>query len=321
MAAEKFGRIMDHVFAHEGGYSDHAIDPGGATNMGVTHATLAAWRGRPVTKDDVRALTKGEARDIYRALYWNVIRGDDLPVGIDLCVMDAAVNSGPARAARWLQVAVGSTVDGVIGSQTLAAARTADPATAIGRMCDARLAFLRRLSTWPTFGNGWSRRVEAVRTAALAMAEQSTTGDGDMPTREDIAAVQRALNLHGFGLAEDGFYGPKTAAAIRAFQRAHRLKVDGIAGPETLAALGVAAKPAAPVETVEPGKSLLRSRTFWGVIVSAVGKAAAVAGYDLGFDEDAAVSLILLCVSFVGDAIALWGRLKATTTVKARPGA
>lgn len=171
MAAENFETIMDHIFRHEGGYADHPSDPGGATNMGITIGTLRAYRGKEVTKADVRALTKEEAREIYRRNYWDRVEGDLLPGGVDLCVMDAAVNSGPARGARWLQRAVGATPDGKIGTKTLAATDQADDATTINRMCDDRLAFLRGLRTWSTFGKGWSRRVESVRRNALALVE------------------------------------------------------------------------------------------------------------------------------------------------------
>jgi lysozyme family protein len=39
----------------------------------------------------------------------------------------------------------------------------------INGICNARLAFLRGLPTWPTFGRGWERRVEDVRQQAKAM--------------------------------------------------------------------------------------------------------------------------------------------------------
>jgi lysozyme family protein len=91
--------------------------------------------------------------------------------GVTRRTFDAAVNSGRRRAALWLQQALGVTADGVIGPQTLRAARGAnDRAAVISRACELRLAFLRILDTWPDFGRGWSRRVREVRAAALAMA-------------------------------------------------------------------------------------------------------------------------------------------------------
>lgn len=152
--------IQDWIIATEGGYVDHPRDPGGATNMGITHKTLAAWRGVAVTKDDVRALTRAEALEIYRAQYWNTVRGDDLPAGLDYAVFDYAVNSGPARATKDLQRVLGVPADGIIGAITLEAIRRAnDIAGLIERLCERRWRFVQSLSTFATFGNGWRRRI------------------------------------------------------------------------------------------------------------------------------------------------------------------
>lgn len=169
-ADARFARCMPLILKHEGGYSDHPSDPGGATNMGITRATLEAWRGLPVSKADVMALQRAEAEAIYRAKYWNAVKGDDLPAGVDYCVFDYAVNSGPGRAIKALQRAVGEAQDGVIGPRTMAAVKAADPMLVINSICNSRLAFLQGLATWPTFGGGWGRRVREVREAAQRMA-------------------------------------------------------------------------------------------------------------------------------------------------------
>jgi len=168
--SSRFQACLAEILRHEGGYVDHPADPGGPTNMGVTFATLADWRGKTITKQDVRDLTVAEAGAIYRKNYWDKVQGDALPPGVDLAVFDAAVNSGPARAAKWLQQALSVAQDGAIGPLTLAAVAKADPATLVGEICDTRMAFLRSLSTWPTFGRGWTARVTDVRAAALEVA-------------------------------------------------------------------------------------------------------------------------------------------------------
>lgn len=169
-ASERFARCVAEVLKHEGGYVDHPRDPGGATNRGITHLTLADWRGQPVTKADVQALTEKEAREIYRARFWNAIQGDRLPAGVDLAVFDFAVNSGPARAARVLQRQLGVPADGVIGPQTLAAVGKVDAARLASGLCRARLAWMRGLPTWDAFGKGWTARVVDVERVALEMA-------------------------------------------------------------------------------------------------------------------------------------------------------
>ena len=169
-ADARFARCIPLILAHEGGYSDHPADPGGATNLGITRATLAAWRGVPVSKDDVRALTRAEAEAIYRAKYWAAVKADDLPAGVDYAAFDYAVNSGPGRAAKALQRAVGEAQDGILGPRTMAAAKAAEPDRVIIAICDGRLAYLQSLPGWVTFGGGWGRRVREVKDAALRMA-------------------------------------------------------------------------------------------------------------------------------------------------------
>src|SRR5688572_21931612 len=114
-----FEAVLSHEFKEEGGYVDHPKDPGGATNMGITHKTLANWRRISpwwkLDKVEVKNLTRAEASEIYRAKYWDLTQGDKLPAGVDLAVMDFAVNSGPARAAKALQRIVKAKVDGLIG--------------------------------------------------------------------------------------------------------------------------------------------------------------------------------------------------------------
>jgi lysozyme family protein len=169
-ASMRFARCVAEVLRHEGGFVNHPRDPGGATNRGITQATLADWRGVPVTAEDVRALTEKEAREIYRARYWNAIQGDALPAGLDLAVFDFAVNSGPGRAVRSLQWHLGVHADGAIGPVTLAAVRKINAARLAGDLCRARLAWLRGLPTWDAFGKGWTARVVDVERAALQMA-------------------------------------------------------------------------------------------------------------------------------------------------------
>jgi lysozyme family protein len=167
---DRFAACLAPVLAAEGGFVDNPADPGGATRYGITRATLAAWRGHAVTVDAVRALGRREAEAIYRARYWAAMRCPELPPGIDLMAFDCAVNAGPRRSALILQAALGVAEDGLVGPVTVGAAVTQEPTRLIAALAEARLAFCRGLSTWPTFGRGWQRRVEAMQEAALAMA-------------------------------------------------------------------------------------------------------------------------------------------------------
>jgi lysozyme family protein len=162
---------LDRVLQYEGGWSDHPSDPGGATMKGVTLATYSSFLGRPATEAELRAIPDDHLQKIYRRDYWDKVKGDDLPGGVDLAVFDFAVNSGVSRASKYLQREVGTSQDGIIGPQTLSALAGRSPANVAANLCDSRLAFLKGLSTWPTFGKGWSNRVADVRSRSLKLAD------------------------------------------------------------------------------------------------------------------------------------------------------
>jgi lysozyme family protein len=170
VSAATWPQALAAVLRHEGGWSDHPRDPGGATMKGITLATFRADRGEERTKADLRAISDADVEQIYRRRYWNAVRGDELPAGVDLAVFDAAVNSGPGRATRWLQQAIGVWPDGLIGPRTMAAVAQQDAADLIDRICDLRLGYLKALPTFDVFGMGWTRRVAAVRSEAKSFA-------------------------------------------------------------------------------------------------------------------------------------------------------
>jgi lysozyme family protein len=157
------------VLHHEGGFVNHPSDPGGITNLGCTKNVWEEWCGHPVTEQDMRDLQPSDVAPLYKSKYWDRVKGDDLPSGVDYIVFDAAINSGAGRAARWLQECVGTQPDGAIGPMSLQAANAMVAADLINLYCNKRLAFLKELKTWDVFGKGWERRVEDVRSAALKM--------------------------------------------------------------------------------------------------------------------------------------------------------
>jgi lysozyme family protein len=166
-----FESCLAHLLKHEGGYVNHPSDPGGITNLGVTKKVFEEFVKHPVSEQDMRDLTPEKVEPLYKLLYWDKIKGDNLPTGVDYCVFDAAVNSGAGRASRWLQTAIGVEPDGSIGPKTFAAVEILHPKLLVSRYCEQRLAFLHRLPTWDTFGKGWGRRVKEVESTAQSMCK------------------------------------------------------------------------------------------------------------------------------------------------------
>lgn len=153
------------VLPHEGGYVHDRHDPGGETAFGISK--------RSYPQVNIKALTVEGAITIYERDYWPLVRGDDLPPGVDLAVLDPAINSGVSRASRWLQRAAGMPVkaqDGAIGPATLAVVRDTDPVRLVRSISAIRMGFLRGLRTWGRYGKGWSRRVADIEARGVAMA-------------------------------------------------------------------------------------------------------------------------------------------------------
>lgn len=220
----EFDRALAKVLVHEGGFVNHPKDPGGATNQGVTQAVYDDYRrGLGQKLRGVKLLEKGERDSIYRVRYWALINGDSLPPGVSYVVFDGAVNSGVGRSVRWLQRALGIPADGIVGPQTLVAVRNHQNHDALVRsICALRMAFLRSLETWTTFGTGWSRRVDAVRSVGQAWAMGDTGPTITYVPGGEAKALQRdakAMPAMAFADAATGS-GLGTGALAGALQKA-----------------------------------------------------------------------------------------------------
>ena len=169
MAAANYDKCLETILHHEGGYVNHPKDPGGETNLGVTKRVYEEWGG---TKD-MKDLLVEDVAPIYRKNYWDKLKGDDLPSGLDLCVFDFGVNAGPGRAAKYLQTMIGTVADGGIGPNTL---KKVDEyvekhglEVTIRDYQNRRQGYYESLSTFETFGRGWTRRVDETTELAISM--------------------------------------------------------------------------------------------------------------------------------------------------------
>ena len=115
-----FDECLKLILHHEGGYMNHPKDPGGETNMGVTKRVYEKWcMENDLQQKDMKDLEFDDVAPIYKKNYWDRVKADELPEGLDLCVFDWVVNSGTGRAAKKLQSMIGTVADGGIGTQTL----------------------------------------------------------------------------------------------------------------------------------------------------------------------------------------------------------
>jgi lysozyme family protein len=171
-----FAYAMPKILVHEGGKVNHPEDPGGRTNQGVTQRVYDGYRRNlKLPLRTVYDMSNTERDEIYKKQYWDAVKGDRLPQGVDYVLFDGAVNSGPAQSIKWLQRALGGVkVDGVLGEATLGALEGVNDHDAlIAKIIARREAFLRALKTFKTFGKGWMSRIAQVLKIGQAWARGS----------------------------------------------------------------------------------------------------------------------------------------------------
>lgn len=169
---DNFKKIVPFVHLDEGEYSNDPGDDGGPTRLGITYIDYAKWlKVDPgeVTPDMVRDMPEEVAGEIYKAWYWDRVRADELPSGIDYFVFDCALHSGVGKAIYWLQSCLGVAADGELGPRTMAAVKKADPAALLGKLEELRRRYLRGHPDWPIFARGWTNRVNKVVKRAKKM--------------------------------------------------------------------------------------------------------------------------------------------------------
>ena len=170
---DRYAESLRRVLVHEGGKVDDPDDPGGRTNRGVTQKTYNAWRrSKGKGSLDVFKMTDEECAAIYKERFWDVIRGDELPPGVDYVVFDGAVNSGPSQSVKWLQRALGiKAADGQLGVLTLDKVQGVNDHDAlVERICEQRMKFLQALKHWWKYKNGWTKRVANVKKVGQSWA-------------------------------------------------------------------------------------------------------------------------------------------------------
>jgi lysozyme family protein len=170
---ENFDASFARIIKSEGGYVNDPADRGGETNLGVTVGAWGAYLNRAIQPGEMKALTVDTVKPFYKSMYWDKVKGDDLPVGVDYAIFDFAVNAGVGRAAKFLQRAVGAVDDAVIGPGTLALVAKTTPGKLLENFAKQKEAFYNSLAeknpTQKKFLKGWMARVDHVQTAATSM--------------------------------------------------------------------------------------------------------------------------------------------------------
>lgn len=206
MTAATYSEAMKRVFADEGGYTDDARDPGGATNWGITIYDVRKYLIPDATPADVRALTKDQASQIYREHYAKPTSYDLQPDGVDYAVLDGQINSG--RGLKWEAQALG--VQGAANELAAAAQRAPDKVALIKKIYGIRTGFLQGLKTFDAFGKGWMRRVTDGEAAAVAMWLRATAQPVGPTAKQESEKAKTTAKTQGATAGGAGAGGGST---------------------------------------------------------------------------------------------------------------
>lgn len=158
-----FDQAFDRLIGHEAGFSNDPKDPGnwtgGKPGVGLLKGTKFGIAANTYPDVDIANLTLATAKAIYKRDWWLKVGADEIDGAIIFQLWDFAVNAGMGTAKRALQRAVKVADDGKIGPMTIAAVKAMSVTDVLMRFNAQRLRFNTSLSTWPTYGKGWTNRV------------------------------------------------------------------------------------------------------------------------------------------------------------------
>lgn len=170
---ENWDKSFELVIKMEGGYVNDPDDAGGETNLGVTKAAWASYMARPIADGEMRTLTKDTVKPFYKRMYWDKLKCDSLPDGIDYAAFDFGVNAGTGQAAKFIQRAVGAADDGSIGPNTLSYVARMDKHDILEKFTQQKIDFynaiVARKPSQAKFIRGWLNRVAHSKEAAESM--------------------------------------------------------------------------------------------------------------------------------------------------------
>ena len=174
-----FEKSLQYVLESEGLFTDNPLDSGGATMKGITLDTYRLFKKNThLTPNDLKNISDADISTIYLNQYWNACRCSELPNGIDYCVFDMAINSGTGMSVKLLQKSVGTDIDGVLGSITLALIKGKDQLGLIRAFSDQKESFYRNVvakrPSQSVFIDGWLARINDVQERAIKMITQSS---------------------------------------------------------------------------------------------------------------------------------------------------
>lgn len=176
-----FNQFLPSLLRNEGGWVDNPADPGGATNKGVTLRTFKIFAQKLLALEpsihNLRNLSNDQAGKIYKAEYWDAIRGDDIKYQLLAnIVFDFYVNAGTHATAILFKVLIhmGAHLHGItrVTPKVIEVMNTMNQAEIYMEYKHARIAYYKTLAqehpALRVFLKGWLNRVNTFPDVAVS---------------------------------------------------------------------------------------------------------------------------------------------------------
>lgn len=160
-------KLVPFILKWEGGFVDDPDDLGGATNRGVTIGTYATYckkKGYPApTVERLKNLSEKDWAEILKTLYWDRWKADDIKSQSVANILVDWVWASGVNGIKIPQQVLGVTVDGIVGTKTLAALNARNPKELFEKIKEARVQFIedicRKRPANNKFKKGWLNRI------------------------------------------------------------------------------------------------------------------------------------------------------------------
>lgn len=182
------------VRKYEGGNDDDPRDPGGRTSRGIIQREWTRFcKTHPGRPADVWKAPEADIATIYKVDYWDAQFLDAVFSGLDETLFDYGVNSGIGRSAKVLRRCL-HLPDNAPRADVFARIKLLDAdkqKILIAAINDERLAFLKSLHTWQTFGRGWGARVESVKSLSFRLLSSAAIPSVTAPPLVPDAGIDK----------------------------------------------------------------------------------------------------------------------------------
>jgi len=164
-----FDPYFPNILKFEGTvYENDSTDTGGCTHFGLILDDVKTFFNKPnATCEDVKALTKDDAKAMYKKMYWDKFKADEIKnQSLAEYIVDGAINQGVGTITNYIQQILGLEADGIFGSKTLAGVNSHDGADLYSKLKQKRIDKYNRIvennPSQVKFIKGWMNRVNAI---------------------------------------------------------------------------------------------------------------------------------------------------------------